>query len=206
MASLYTEKSYNDISRDWEDMQRREQERQQREAYERAAIAQATTQQAQNKQKGPLESLLSGIADAAKNVGDTLYNMAGTGIASIRDIGDSIFGGKGVTTKNQDDWKEYAKKTIYGDENLSDKDYYLKTGGKAVDAASTVSDFIPGLGTGAKVALNVGQGVASGAVNPIIQNGSNVTLEDILRGAAVGYTACWCGQNHMGRCFQVCCR
>ena len=170
----------------------------QREAYDRALRSQANVAQAQNKQMNPLESVLSGIANGVKNVGDTLYNMAGTGVASLRDLGDTIFSGK-VSTKNQDDWKNYAKKSIYGDENLSDKDYYLKSGGKAVDAAATVSDLIPGLGAGARVALNVGQGIASGAVNPIIEYGSGASLEDILRGGIVGGAGAGAGQYVGGK-------
>ena len=171
----------------------------QREAYDRALRAQNNAAQAQSRQTNPLESVLSGIANSLKNVGDTLYNMGGTGIAALRDAGESIFGGKGVTTKNQDDWKNYIKKTQYGDENMSDKDYYLKTGGKGIDAAATVSDLIPGLGKGARVALNVGQGIASGAVNPIIEYGSQANLEDILKGAAVGGAGAGVGQYVGGK-------
>ena len=167
-------------------------ERRMRESAERS-------QAAQNKITNPLEAVLSGIGNSIKNVGDTLYNMAGTGVASIRDLGDSIFGGKGVTTKNQDDWKEYAKKTIYGDENLSDKDYYAKTGGKALDAAATVSDFIPGLGKAAKVGLNVAQGGLSGVAQNYIDNGANVSLEDALRGGLTGLASAGVGQAVGGK-------
>ena len=182
--------SYNSNDLDYLDAARR-----QREAYNSALNAQMNAQQAQNKQVNPLEAVLSGIANGVKNVGDTLYNMAGTGGAALRDL----FTGNAGTGKYQNEWKDYAKKSIYGDENLSDKDYYLKSGGKAVDAAATVSDFIPGLGTGAKVALNVGQGIASGAVNPIIEYGSNASLEDILRGAAVGGAGAGVGQYVGGK-------
>lgn len=173
----------------------RQAEEAQRQAYDRAAQAQANAQQAQSKQMNPLEGVLSGIGDAVKNVGDTLYNMAGTGGAALRDL----FTGNAGTGKYQNEWKDYAKKSIYGDENLSDKDYYLKTGGKAVDAASTVSDLIPGLGAGARVALNVGQGVASGAVNPLIQYGSGASLEDVLRGGIVGGAGAGAGQYVGGK-------
>lgn len=191
-SNIYEENQLNAYRKAQEAQRQAEEE--QRQAYERALQAQNAAAQAQNKQTNPLESVLSGIANSLKNVGDTLYNMGGTGIAALRDAGESIFGGKGVTTKNQDDWKNYLKKTQYGDENMSDKDYYLKTGGKGIDAAATVSDLIPGLGKGAKVALNVGQGIASGAVNPIIEYGSQANLEDILKGAAVGGAGAGVGQ------------
>ena len=148
---------------------------------------------AQSKPTNALESILSGIGNSIKNVGDTLYDMGGTGIASIRDLGDTIFGGKGVSTKNQDDWKQY-RKAQRGDANMSDKDYYAKTGGTALDAAATVSDLIPGLGVPAKVALNVGQGAASGIAQNFIDNGANVSLEDILKGATTGAASAGVGQ------------
>lgn len=157
--------------------------------------AMAKINQAQQKTANPLESVLSGIGNSIKNVGDTLYNMGGTGIATFRDI----FTGNAGTGKYQDEWKEYAKKNIYGDKDLSDKDYYAKTGGKALDAAATVSDFIPGLGAGAKVALNVGQGAASGAAQNFIDNGANASLEDVLRGAGVGAASAGVGQYVGGK-------
>lgn len=163
----------------------------------RIAAANMQAQQAQSQPTG-LAAVLAGIGNSIKNVGDTLYNMGGTGVASIRDI----LTGNAGTGKYQKEWKDYAKENIYKDANLSDKDYYAKTGGKALDAAATVSDFIPGLGTGAKVALNVGQGVASGIANNYIDNGANVSLEDNLKGAAIGGLSSAAGQmvgNKLGK-------
>lgn len=156
----------------------------------RMAAANDAVANAQAKKKGALESVLAGIANGVKNVGDSLYNMGGTGIASIRDIVTGNIG----TGKYQKEWKEYAKDAIYKDGDLSDKDYYAKTGGKALDAAATVSDFIPGVGGAAKVALNVGQGVASGIANNYIENGANVSLEDNLKGALIGGASSAAGQ------------
>lgn len=157
--------------------------------------AMAKMSQAQQKTTNPLESVLSGIVNSAKNVGDTLYNMGGTGVATFRDI----FTGNSGTGKYQKEWDQYAKENIYGDKDMSDKDYYAKTGGKALDAASTVSDFIPGLGPGAKVVLNVGQGAVSGAAQNFIDNGSNTSLEDVLRGAGVGAASAGVGQYVGGK-------
>ena len=193
--ALYTERNFNDISADWEEMQRRELERQQRQAAEQYAAAQSNLSNQQQNNPGLLESVLSGIGNSVKNVGDTLYNMFGTGAASVRDL---VTGNAG-TGKYTKEWEQYAKKTLYGDENMSDKDYYAKTGGKALDAAATVSDLIPGLGAGAKVALNVGQGAASGAAQNFIDNGANVTLEDILKGAGVGAASAGVGQYVGGK-------
>lgn len=161
----------------------------------RLAAANQAASQAQNTAPGGLAGVLAGIGNSIKNVGDTLYNMGGTGIASLRDI---VTGNAG-TGKYQKEWKEYAKENIYKDKDLSDKDYYAKTGGKALDAAATVSDFIPGVGTGAKVALNVGQGVASGVAQNYIDNGADVSLEDNLKGALVGGASAGVGQAVGGK-------
>ena len=156
----------------------------------RLANANAQAQQAQNAAPGGLAGVLAGIGNSIKNVGDTLYNMGGTGIASIRDI----FTGNAGTGKYQKEWDQYAKENIYGNKDMSDKDYHLKTGGKALDAAATVSDFIPGVGGAAKVALNVGQGVASGVAQNYIDNGENATIEDSLKGGLIGGASAGVGQ------------
>lgn len=189
--ALYTEKSYGDISKNWERYQVLEQERLQREAQERQRAAQAQYDSAQNQiaqqnqqKKGVLEGILSGIGESIGNVGTSLYNMFGTGAASIGDLVGSIASGK-TTTKNTDDWKEYMK-GVYGDKNMSDKDYYYKTGGKSLDAAATVSELIPGVGVGAKAALNVGQGAVSGVGQQFANNGANTSLEDALTGGLIG--------------------
>lgn len=161
----------------------------------RLANANAQAQQAQNADPGGLAGVLAGIGNSIKNVGDTLYNMGGTGIASIRDI----FTGNAGTGKYQKEWDQYAKENIYGNKDMSDKDYHLKTGGKALDAAATVSDFIPGVGGAAKVALNVGQGVASGVAQNYIDNGENATIEDSLKGGLIGGASAGVGQYVGGK-------
>ena len=193
--ALYTTKSYNDISGAWEDMQRRELERMQKQATDAYNASQAKAYTAQQKATSPLESVLSGIGNTIGNVGNSLVNMFGTGAASVRDI----LTGNIATGKYTDEWKQYMKEKQYGDANMSDKDYYAKTGGKALDAAATLSDFIPGLGAGAKVALNVGQGAASGAAQNFIDNGANASLEDVLRGAGVGAASAGVGQYVGGK-------
>ena len=193
--ALYTEKNYNDISGAWEDMQRRELERIQKQATDAYNASQAKAYTAQQKATNPLESVLSGIGNTVGNVGNSLVNMFGTGAASLRDI----LTGNIATGKYTDEWKQYMKEKQYGDANMSDKDYYAKTGGKALDAAATLSDLIPGLGAGAKVALNVGQGAASGAAQNFIDNGANASLEDVLRGAGVGAASAGVGQYVGGK-------
>lgn len=148
----------------------------------------AKAQAEQNKPTG-LAAVLSGIGQSIGNVGESLYNMFGTGAASVRDL----FTGNAGTGKYTKEWQQYRKEQM-GDKDMSDKDYYLKTGGKALDAAATVSDLIPGLGTGARVALNVGQGVASGVGQQFADNGSNVTSDDLIKAGLIGGASAGAGQ------------
>lgn len=148
----------------------------------------AKAQAEQNKPTG-LAAVLNGIGQSIGNLGDSIYNMFGTGAASIRDL----FTGNAGTGKYQNEWKQYRKEQM-GDKDMSDKDYYLKTGGKALDAAATASDFIPGLGTGARIALNVGQGVASGVGQQFADNGSNVTEDDLIKAGLIGGASAGAGQ------------
>ena len=136
--------------------------------------------QAQQKKSG-LAGVLQGIGESIGNVGNTMYNMFGTGAASIRDIVTGNIG----TGKYTNEWKDYMK-GVNGNANMSDKDYYLKTGGKALDAAATVSELLPGVGVAGRAALNVGQGVASGVGQQYAANGANTTLEDALKAGAIG--------------------
>lgn len=107
-------------------------------------------------------------------------------VANWRDL----FEGKkqDAEDSNTQQWK----KSLYGGENA--KERYAKAGGTALDAAATVSDLIPGLGTGAKAALNVGQGAVSGIANNYINNGADVSLEDNLKGALIGGLSSAAGQ------------
>jgi len=130
-------------------------------------------------QSGGLGSILAGIGNSVKNVGDSLYNMFGTGTASVRDL----LTGNAGTKKYQNEWKEYAKKNLYGNEDMTDKEYYGKTGGKALDAAATLSDLIPGVGV--NPLFNVAQGAASGFGQAKADN-PNATGEELRNAALVG--------------------
>ena len=187
--ALYTKINFDDIASDWDAIQRQRLQQQQQEALQRQQEAAAQVQKAQNQPTG-LGAVLAGIGNSIKNVGDTMYNMFGTGAASVRDL----LTGNAATGKYTNEWKDYMKETQYGDKNMSDKDYYARTGGKALDAAATVSDLIPGMGTGAKVALNIGQGAASGLAQNYIDNGANVSIEDALKGAMTGAASAGVGQ------------
>lgn len=212
--ALYTERKLSDFAGDWERLQREELERKQREQEEAYNAAQRQAQRAQsNKRAGGLAGVLQGIGESIGNVGNSLYNMFGTGAASIGDIFGSIASGK-VSTKNQDDWKEHMKR-LNGDENMSDKDYYLKTAGKSLDAATTLADLIPAVGAAtagtkaakaAKIAssplFNIAQGATSGFAQEYIDNGENATFENALKRAGVGAAASGVGQavgNKLGK-------
>lgn len=155
------------------------------------AQAQNALSIAQNKPTNPLESVLSGIGNSIANVGKTLVDIPGTTVANWMDL---IQGKKqDAEGSNTQEWK----KSLYGGENA--KERYAKTAGTALDAAATVSDLIPGLGTAAKVGLNVGQGVASGIAQNYIDNGANVSLEDNLKSALVGGASAGVGQAVGGK-------
>lgn len=163
--------------------------------------AMAKISQAQQGPSNPLESVLSGIGNSVKNVGKGLGDLftsgaisayAGTGLKSLFE-GKSYAQAAREANRDVDDFK----KRYYNTDSL--KDAYAKSGGTALDAAATLSDLIPGLGKGAKVALNVGQGVASGIANPFIEKGSQATLEDVMKGAAVGGASAGVGQYVGGK-------
>ena len=188
--ALYTTKTLGEVGNIFDDIERQELERQQRQALEQYNASQAKLQQAQSKQMGPLESVLTGIGNSIKNVGDSLGNMFGTGLASLQDL----VTGNAMTGKYTKMADKYFKEKQYGDANMSDKDYFAKTAGKSLDAAVTLSDLIPVAG-GAKAGIGkivsgapvqIGQGVLSGVAQQYAENGENATLEDALRGGLVG--------------------
>ena len=153
--------------------------------FNNRAIANQAAQAKQS--QGGLGGVLAGIGESIGNVGKGLAGIFGGGIANIGDIATSIATGK-ATTKNQDDFSKW----LAGSDNL--KDARLKNAGTALDAAATVSDLIPGLGTGARVALNIGQGAASGIGQELADNGANASVENALRRGVTGAAAAGAGQ------------
>ena len=160
-----------------------------------AAANQAATN-AEAKKPGLLSSVISGIGNTIVNTGKGLGDFftsgpinayAGTGLKSLLEQKDYVTAAKEAERDVED-----FKKRYYNTDSA--KDAYLKSGGTALEAASTLSDLIPGLGPAAKVALNVGQGVVSGAAQNYIENGENAKAEDTLRGALVGGLSAGAGQ------------
>ena len=189
--ALYTERKYSDIAADWEAIQRQQAQRQQEEALNRYNAVQNKVNQAQQGASNPLESVLSGIGNSIKNVGTGLMDLFGTGGAAIGDAIQSIGTGK-VTTKNQDDYRKW----LYNTDSV--KDAATKGLGTGLDAAATLTDFIP-VAAAAKVPLNIAQGAFSGGAQELIDNGANASLEDVLRGAGVGAASAGVGQYVGGK-------
>ena len=157
----------------------------------RLAAANSAAASAQSKKVNPLESVLSGIGNSVANVGKGLVNLFGETGADALDL---ITGNVGNENSRYNEFKKWAKENLHGDKDMSDKDYYAKSAGTALDAAATLSDFIPGVGVAAKTGLNVAQGVGSGIAQQYIDNGANVSLEDALRGGLVGGASAGVGQ------------
>lgn len=189
--ALYTERKYSDIAADWEAIQRQQAQRQQEEALNRYNAVQNKVNQAQQGASNPLESVLSGIGNSIKNVGTGLMDLFGTSGAAIGDAIQSIKTGK-VTTKNQDDYRKW----LYNTDSV--KDAATKGLGTGLDAAATLTDFIP-VAAAAKVPLNIAQGAFSGGAQELIDNGANASLEDVLRGAGVGAASAGVGQYVGGK-------
>ena len=178
-----------------DELRKLQQQRAQLDAYDQAQQAALdyenkarAAQEAQSQQKpGGLGGVLAGIGESIGNVGKGLAGIFGGGIANIGDIATSIATGK-ATNKNKEDFDKW----LAGTDNL--KDARIKNAGAALDAAATVSDLIPGLGTAAKVGLNVGQGVASGVAQQMVDKGGDFTLEDALKGGTIGGLSAGAGQ------------
>lgn len=157
------------------------------EAARRLAEEQARAQAAQNQPTG-LGAVLAGIGNSINNVGKGLGSFfGGAATNNAVTVGlDALFNGKSFTQaakdaeKRQDDWT----KSIYGTD--STKDAYTKNLGSSLDAAATLSEFIPGIGTGAKLGVSAIKGGVSGVGNTLAQQGENATAEDLLKSGTIG--------------------
>ena len=145
-------------------------------------------QQAQQNQPTGIGAILAGIGNSINNVGKGLGSFFG-GAATNNAITvglDALFNGKSFNQaskdaeKRQDDWT----KSIYGTD--STKDAYTKNLGSSLDAAATLSEFIPGIGTGAKLGVSAIKGGVSGVGNTLAQQGENATAEDLLKSGTIG--------------------
>lgn len=167
----------------------------------RLANANAQAQQAQNAAPGGLAGVLAGISNSVSNVGKALgatFGGTGTNNILVNSI-DALVHGKDWMQAQRDGEKRQNDliKKIYDTD--SEKDAYSKNLGTSLDAAATLIGFIPGVGKAAKVAINVGQGVASGVGQNLIDNGENATIEDSLKGGLIGGASAGVGQYVGGK-------
>lgn len=147
--------------------------------------AQQTTQS--QDQPSTLESLLGGIGNAVGNVGKSVFGLIGTGVASGRDLLGELTGGNNIDSSKYNEGKETDafKKWLWGtDENGQIN--YGKAAGESLDAAATLSNFIPGANG---VIGNTIQGVASGIGNTYAQGGNQTDLGDALKAGVAGGVA-----------------
>lgn len=156
-------------------------------AAKRLAEEQARAQAQQDQPTG-LGAVLAGIGNSINNVGKSLGSAFGGMLTNNAvTVGlDALFGGKSFeqaskdAEKRQDDWT----KSIYGTDSV--KDAYAKNLGSSLDAAATLSEFIPGIGTGAKLGVSALKGGVSGVGNTLAQQGENASVEDLLKSGTIG--------------------
>lgn len=126
-----------------------------------------------------LAGLGKGITDSAINVGKSTIGAIGTGITSAMDLLGGEEARKGYNEgKNTDAFKRW----LYGTDSKGQIDYG-KAAGEALDAATTLTNFIPG---GGKLAANVAQGAVSGFANEYKEKGNDADLGNALKSAATG--------------------
>ena len=126
-----------------------------------------------------LAGLGKGITDSAVNVGKSTIGMLGTGITSAMDLMGGEETRKGYNEgKNTDAFKRW----LYGTDSKGQINYG-KAAGEALDAATTLTNFIPG---GGKLAANVAQGAVSGFANEYKEKGNDADLGNALKSAATG--------------------
>lgn len=126
-----------------------------------------------------LTGLGKGITDSAINVGKSTIGAIGTGITSAMDLMGGEEARKGYNEgKNTDAFKRW----LYGTDSKGQINYG-KAAGEALDAATTLTNFIPG---GGKLAANVAQGAVSGFANEYKEKGNDADLGNALKSAATG--------------------
>ena len=129
-----------------------------------------------------LIGLGKGITDSAVNVGKSTIGMLGTGVTSAMDLMGGEETRKGYNEgKNTDAFKRW----LYGADSKGQINYG-KAAGEALDAATTLTNFIPG---GGSLVANVAQGAVSGLANEYKEKGNDADLGNALKSAATGAVA-----------------
>ena len=126
-----------------------------------------------------LVGLGKGITDSAANVGKSTIGMFGTGITSAMDLMGGEEARRGYNEgKNTDAFKRW----LYGTDSKGQINYG-KAAGEALDAATTLTNFLPG---GGSPVANVAQGAVSGFANEYKEKGNDADLGNALKSAAAG--------------------
>lgn len=126
-----------------------------------------------------LAGLGKGITDSIGNVGKSVYGMFGTGAAAAMDL---LEGDEAKRGYNEGKHVDAFKRSLYGTDSKGQINYG-KAAGEALDAATTLTNFIPG---GGKLAANVAQGAVSGFANEYKEKGNDADLGNALKSAATG--------------------
>lgn len=126
-----------------------------------------------------LVGLGKGITDSAANVGKSTIGMLGTGITSAMDLMGGEETRRGYNEgKNTDAFKRW----LYGTDSKGQINYG-KAAGEALDAATALTNFLPG---GGSPAANIAQGAVSGFANEFKEKGNDADLGNALKSAAAG--------------------
>lgn len=130
-----------------------------------------------NANKSGLGAFLGGLAERVGDVGKAIYGTIGGGVASFKDLLES--GGA-----NQKNLQAFTK-SVYGTDDY--KDAVAKQLGTSINAADTLSDFIPGVGIAKSGVLG---GATSGAIggigNTLKYEGKDFNPEDAGKAALAG--------------------
>ena len=130
-----------------------------------------------------LPSILGGMAQGFTDFGKGLFDMFGTGGASVLDLIESAKTGN-VTNRRQDDFRKWLYQTD------STKDAAAKGLGTALNGVQTVADYIPGVNALTQTTLgNAAQGALGGLADEFKTYGENYDLGRAGQRAAVSGAA-----------------
>lgn len=126
-----------------------------------------------------LPSILGGMAQGLTDFGKGLFDMFGTGGASVLDLIESAKTGN-VTNRRQDDFRKWLYQTD------STKDAAAKGLGTALNGVQTVADYIPGVNALTQTTLgNAAQGALGGLADELKTYGEDYDLGRAGQRAAI---------------------
>lgn len=126
-----------------------------------------------------LPSILGGMAQGFTDFGKGLFDMFGTGGASVLDLIESAKTGN-VTSRRQDDFRKWLYQTD------STKDAAAKGLGTALNGVQTVADYIPGVNALTQTTLgNAAQGALGGLADELKTYGEDYDLGRAGQRAAI---------------------